>query len=133
MKRDPQISKLIRESGVIHAPENFTAAVMDKVEALPEKKTYKPLIGRGGRLLIVLFIIAVITIAVFYTDPSGQLFGREVFQPGVERQWPQLHFNLEFLSQVYISTGVVSALVAMFVLVLSDAGLSKRRHRHRLT
>ena len=33
MKRDPHISKLIRESGVISAPGNFTASVMDKIEA----------------------------------------------------------------------------------------------------
>ena len=34
MKRENHISKLIRESGVIHAPDNFTDAVMDKIEAL---------------------------------------------------------------------------------------------------
>jgi hypothetical protein len=132
MKRDPHISKLIRESGVIHAPENFTAVVMDKVEAVPERKSYKPLIGRAGRILIVLFIIALIAIAVFYTDPSGELFGSELGRSGMERQWPQTHLNLEFLKQVNISTGVVSALVAMFVLILSDAGLSRRRHGHRI-
>ena len=127
MKRDPHISKLIRESGVVHAPDNFTAAVMDKIETVPVKKSYKPLIGRGGRITIILFIIALVVIAVLYTDPSGELFGSTLTLPRVERQWPQFNFNLEFLKQVNISTGVVSALVAVFVLILSDAGLSKRR------
>jgi hypothetical protein len=127
MKRDPHISKLIRESGVISAPENFTASVMDKIEAIPAKKSYKPLIGRGGRIIVILFIIAVIVVAVMYTDPSGELFGSRVTLPQAERQLPQLNFNIDFLQQINISTGIVAALVAMFVLVLSDAGLNRRR------
>ena len=127
MKRDSHISKLIRESGVEAAPENFTASVMDKIEAVPLKLSYKPLIGRGGRIIIILLVIAVIVIAVLYTDPSGELLGSRITLPQAERQLPQLNFNLEFLKQVNISTGIVSALVAMFVLVLSDAGLNRRR------
>ena len=127
MKRDPHISKLIRESGKISAPEDFTASVMDKIEAVPLKKSYKPLIGRGGRIMIILFILAVIVVAVLYTDPAGELFGTSIKLPQVERQWPQINFNLDFLQQVNFSTGVVSALVAMFVLILSDAGFKRRR------
>jgi len=127
MKRDPHISKLIRESGVISAPENFTASVMDKIEAVPAKKSYKPLIGRVGRILIILFIVAVIVLAVFYTDPGGELFGSSIKIPQLEPNLPQVQFNLDFLKKINISTGIVSALVAMFVLVLSDAGLNRRR------
>jgi hypothetical protein len=127
MKRDPHISKLIRESGVQAAPENFTASVMDMIEAVPAKKAYKPLIGRGSRIIFILLVIAVIVLAVLYTDPSGELFGSRFTLPRVERQMPQLNFNLDFLQQINISTGIVSALVALFVLVLSDAGLNRRR------
>jgi len=127
MKRDSHISKLVRESGLVSAPDNFTAKVMDKIAAVPAKKSYKPLIGRGGRIIVILFIIAVIVIAVLYTDPSGELFGRSVNVPQLERQRPQINFNLDFLKQLNISTGIVSALVAMFVLVLSDAGLNRRK------
>ena len=127
MKRDPHISKLIRESGLISAPENFTASVMDMIEAIPTKKSYKPLIGRGGRIIIILFIIAVVVIAVMYTDPSGELFGTAVKLPQIERQAPQLNFNLDFLQKINFSTGIVAALVALFVLILSDAGLNRRR------
>ncbi len=127
MKRDPHISKLIRESGLNAAPENFTASVMDKIEAVPAKSSYKPLIGRGGRIAFILLVIAVIVLAVLYTDPSGELFGSKITLPQVERQIPQLNFKLDFLQQINISTGIVAALVAMFILVLSDAGLNRRR------
>jgi len=127
MKRDPHISKLIKESGVTSAPENFTASVMDKIEAIPVKKAYKPLIGRGGRIVIVLFIIGIIVLAVLYSSPAGELFGSSIQLPQVEPKWPQLHFNLDFLQKINVSTGLVSALVALFILILSDAGLSRRR------
>ena len=127
MKRDPHISKLIKESGTVQAPDSFTAAVMDKIEAIPVKKPYKPLIGRGGRILIILFIIAVVVLSIIYTDPSGELFGSTIRMPTLDRELPKLNINLEFLKQVNVSTGVVSALVAMFILVLSDAGLNRRR------
>jgi len=127
MKRDPHISKLIRESGKVQAPDSFTAAVMDKIEAIPVKKPYKPLIGRGGRIMIILFIVTVVVLSIIYTDPNGELFGSSIRMPAIDRELPQLNINLEFLKQVNISTGIVSALVAMFVLVLTDAGLNRRR------
>jgi len=127
MKRDRHISKLIRESGLAQAPDSFTAAVMDKIEAIPLSKSYKPLIGRGGRIMIIFFIIAVVVLSIIYSDPGGELFGTAVRLPRPEWQLPQINFNLEFLKQVKVSTGVVSALVAMFILVLSDAGLNRRR------
>ncbi|TFH27782.1 MAG: hypothetical protein E4H10_02655 [Bacteroidia bacterium] len=127
MKRDPHISKLIRESGLTQAPDSFTAVVMDKIEAIPLSKPFKPLIGRGGRIMIILFLSAVVVISVIYTDPGGELFGSTLKLPTLDRQLPQLNLNLEFLKQVNISTGVVAALVAMFILVLSDAGLNRRR------
>ena len=127
MKRDPHISKLIKEAGVISAPENFTTSVMDKIVAVPAKKSYKPLIGRGGRIIIILFVVAVIVMAVLYTDQGGEIFGSSIKLPQLEPNWPQVKFNLDFLKQINISTGFVSALVAIFVLLLSDAGLNRRR------
>jgi hypothetical protein len=127
MKRDPHISKLIRESGLVQAPDSFTAVVMDKIESIPVSKSYKPLIGRGGRIMIILFLIAVVVLSIIYTDPGGELFGSAIQLPTLDRQLPQLNLNLEFMKRINISTGVVSALVALFILVLSDAGLNRRR------
>ena len=126
MKRDPHISKLIRESGLVQAPDSFTDAVMDKIESIPVSKTYKPLIGRGGRIMIILFLVTVVVLSVFYSDPSSELFGT-LRLPSIDRQLPQFHLNLDFLKQIKVSTGVVSALAALFILVLSDAGLNRRR------
>ena len=127
MKRDPHISKLIRESGRVQAPDSFTAKVMDKIESIPVKLSYKPLIGRGGRIMIILFFIAVVVLSIIYSDPGGELFGSTIKLPSPEWQLPQWNINLEFIKQAKVSTGVVSALVAVFILVLSDAGLNRRR------
>lgn len=127
MKRDPYISKLIRESGTEQAPEGFTAGVMDKIEAIPVKKPYKPLIGLGGRFVIILFIVAVVILSLIYSDQGGELFGLAKRLSSIEHQLPHLNINLEFLKQLKISTGVVSGLLAMFFLVLSDAWLNHRR------
>lgn len=127
MKRDPQISKLMRESGLESAPDDFTSRVMDKLQAVPSKKPYKPLIGRGGRILIILTIAALVVVAMLFTDPAGKLFGNSISIPRMESRWTQLHFNLDFLKQIHISTGLAAALVAMFLLVLSDVGLNRRR------
>jgi len=127
MKRDPHISKLIRESGMMQAPEGFTDQVMDKIESIPVRKPYKPLIGRGGRIFIILFLVAVVLLSLIYTDPNGELFGSAIKLSSVDWQLPQFDFNLEFFKQVNISTGVVSALLALLILVLSDAGLNRRR------
>jgi hypothetical protein len=127
MKRDPQISKLMRESGLESAPDDFTSHVMDKLQAVPSKKPLKPLIGRGGRILIILTIAALVVVAMLFTDPAGKLFGNSISIPRMESRWSQLHFNLDFLKQIHISTGLAAALVAMFLLVLSDVGLNRRR------
>jgi len=127
MKRDPQISKLMRESGLESAPDDFTSRVMDKLQAVPSKKPYKPLIGRGGRILIILTIAALVVVAMLFTDPAGKLFGNSISIPRMESRWTQLHFNLDFLKQIHISTGLAASLVAMFLLVLSDVGLNRRR------
>ena len=127
MKRDPHISKLMRESGLESAPDDFTSHVMDKLQAVPSRKLYKPLIGRGGRILIILIIAALVVVAMLFTDPAGKLFGNNISIPRMEFRWTQLHFNLDFLKQIHISTGVAAALVAMFLLILSDVGLSRRK------
>ena len=117
----------MRESGLESAPDDFTSRVMDKLQAVPSKKPYKPLIGRGGRILIILTIAALVVVAMLFTDPAGKLFGNSISIPQMESRWTQLHFNLDFLKQIHISTGLAAALVAMFLLVLSDVGLNRRR------
>ncbi len=126
MKRDPQISKLIRESGVVTAPEGFSSRVMDLITAEPERKAYKPLIGRGGRIMIILFVVAVVVLSMVYSEPGGR-YMESLGISGLDLQLPHINWNFSFLSKIKISTGVVAAVVAIFILVLSDAGISRRK------
>jgi len=127
MERDPQITKLIREGGVVLAPEGFTGRVMNLIATEPEKKAYKPLIGWGGRIMIILFILAVIVLSVIYSEPGGRILENIQMFSNLDWQLPRLNLNFGFLSEINLSTGLLSALVAIFILVLSDAGFSKRR------
>jgi hypothetical protein len=127
MKRDPNISKLIRESGVISAPANFTAKVMEKLESVPIKKSYKPLIGRGGLVLFILFVVVVVVLSILYTDPGKPMFNFSERVAKIDWQWPRLNIDLEVLRLKDISAVVVSAVVSIFILVMTDAGLRRRR------
>ena len=127
MERDPNISKLVRESGISKAPENLTSRVMNLISEEPEKQAYKPIIGRGGKWAIVLFVIGIVVFSILSAEPGQQFFNSEGVLSGLEFQLPQINFNLEFLSQINPSTGLVAGLVALFILVLSDAGLRRRK------
>ena len=127
MERDPKISKLVKESGIVRAPENLTSRVMDLIGQEAEKRTYKPLIGKWGRIGIILFIVGCLAVSFMWTEPGQGLFESTGRLSGLEFQLPQIRLNLDFLSQINLSTGLVSALVALFILVLSDAGIRRRK------
>ena len=126
MERDPQLTKLIRDGGVVPAPEGFSNAVMEMIAAEPDKKAYKPLIGRGGRIIIILFMIAVVVISVIFTEPGGRVIESAGIS-NLDWQMPEFNLNWRFISDLKISTGLVAGIVAIFILVLSDAGLSRRK------
>jgi hypothetical protein len=71
--------------------------------------------------------VAVVVLSVFFSDPGGELFSNTLKLPDLETALPKIQFNLEFLKNIHISTGLVAGLVAMFILILSDAGLNRRR------
>ncbi len=127
MEKEPRISKLFRESGVVKAPDGFTRGVMDRIEAEPRKVTYKPLIGRWGRILLVLFIAGIVAVSLIFSTPaeSGFDLGQKLSLP--EWQLPSWHIDFSFLSQLHISPWILSTVVAIFLLVLSDAGLNRRK------
>jgi uncharacterized membrane protein len=127
MERDPKIAKLVRESGIARAPENLTSRVMDLIGEETDKKTYKPLIGKWGRIGIILFIAGIVAASFVWTEPGQGLFEQTGRLSSLEFQLPQIQLQLDFLSQINPSTGLVSALVALFILVLSDAGIRRRK------
>jgi hypothetical protein len=127
MKRDPNISKLMKESGILSAPGNFTDRVMEKIEAVPVKKINKPLIGRGGLIVFALFFVGVVVLSIIYTEPGKPLFDFSGKVAELNWQLPRFHVNLDFIHQMNLSGVLVSAVVAIFILVLTDALLNRRR------
>ena len=127
MERDPNILKLVRESGISKAPENLTSRVMDLISGETEKQVYKPIIGKRGIWVIVLFVIGIVVTSLVSAEPGQQIFSSEGVLSGIEWELPKLTFNLDFLSQINPSTGLVAGLVALFILVLSDAGIRWRK------
>ena len=127
MERDPKISKLIMEGGLERAPKDFTSQVMDLIASAPEKKAYKPLIGKGGQIVIILMGIILVVLAVVYAEPGARFIQAGDSFPSLAWKLPEYNLNLDFFSRINFSGGIAAALIALFVLILSDACLKKRR------
>lgn len=134
MERERLISRLIRESGVITAPNRFTDHVMDKIRIETEKKIYKPIIGRGGRIIIILLVLGTVLLSILFSESGNRLTETRLQLPELSfsldflSRWqlPEMRFTLNIFSDINLSTGLLSALVAIFFLVLFDAGLNRR-------
>jgi hypothetical protein len=144
MERDPHIAKLVKEGGILPAPEGLEDRIMDLVNAEPLKQAYKPLIGRKGRIGIILFMLGIILLSILLADTgNGQGTISAFFQ---EQGWefpqlnllleqlkemgwqlPEVKINLDFFSRLIPSSGIAAGIIALFILVLSDAGLQRRR------
>lgn len=127
MERDPNISKLIRESGLTQAPVGFSERVMGRIGLEPQKGSFKPLIGRRGRFLILLFIIGIAGFSLWSAVREGALTENAGWLSNLGLEIPQIAISFDFLEEVNLSTWLVSTIVALFLLVLSDAGLHWRR------
>jgi len=131
MERDPNISKLIRESGALSAPDGFTDKVMALIADKVEKHAYKPLIGKWGALIIFLFLAAIVTVSIIFAGPGES--NHVLANLFAEREWqlPQFNISLDLLSIINVSAGklstwIVSSLAAVFILVLIDTRFLKR-------
>lgn len=132
MERDPQFSKLFRESGLVEAPEGFTGRVMERIRPEPSKQTYKPLIGKWGGLILALFLLAAVVLSIIFAEPAGA--GPNLFSDLFSRlEWKLPEFNVDFsilpevkLPAMNFSTWIIATLAAIFLLVLADTGLNKR-------
>lgn len=126
MERDPKILKLIREDGIVPAPDGFTQRVMDIIQAVPEKRAYKPLIGMGGRIMIIFFVIATVVISLIFAEPVNQTRNVSELLPNPNWQLPKLNINLDFISEMNFSTWIISVLAAVLILVFTDARIRRR-------
>ena len=127
MERDPKISRMIREGGLEKAPEGFTGQVMNLIASVPEKKSYKPLIGRGGQIIIIILGLTLVILASILAEPGASFIQPGGVFSGLEWKIPEFNLNLDFFSKINFSGGIAAALIALFILVLADAGLGRRR------
>jgi len=120
MEKDQNIEKIIKEAGLIAAPEKFTDQVMNQINTEPSKALYKPLIGRLGRFLIILFVLGLVVITITYAQPGDKLIN-------LQWQLPKVDLNMDFLTDMKIPVAFLAALGAFFILILSDANLGRRK------
>jgi hypothetical protein len=127
MEKDRHISKLIRESGIAKAPEGFTRRVMDRIGAEPDHKPYKPLIGKTGGIITLLLIAGITVTSLVVSSPGGS--GKGLLDNGklADWQWPDLTFDLSFLEHLNFSPWMVATVAAVFLLILSDVGLNRKK------
>lgn len=127
MEKDKHISTLIRESGMTKAPGDFTRKVMDRIEAEPVHTPYKPLIGRTGGILTLILIVGIAVTSLIISSSGGSGQGLLETWHIPEWQWPELKLNLSFLENLRVSPWLLSTLVAVFLLILSDVGLHRKK------
>lgn len=120
MEKDKTLEQLIKENGLISAPLNFTGKVMSKLESESQRSPYKPLLGRGIKLSILITLVSVIVISIIFRDTNSFLA-----EKGFEL--PALNFSLQNFPELNITTGMLTALLAVFILVISDALVTNKR------
>ena len=127
MERDPNISRIIKESGLERAPDQLTGKVMASIGVETAKTTYKPLIGKTGRVIVILFILGIVLLTLLYSEPGGRFMELSGRVANIQWEIPQLALNFDFMADIKASTWLISTLVALLLLVLSDSMLSRRK------
>ncbi len=116
MERDKKLEQLIKEHTLISAPDNFTDLVIDKVKE-PLPISYKPLIGKVGRISIFVFVALVIVLSIFSVSAEAS---EPIFNiPEWEFALPEMNWK--------IPSGLLAGLVAVLILALTDARLNRSR------
>jgi hypothetical protein len=131
MERDPNISKLIREGGVVPAPDGFTRKVMGLITDKSEERAYKPLIGKWGIFFVFLFLTVIVALSIIFAGQAESTPVLSTFFSEREWQLPQINISFDFLDTMSVNPGkfptwIVSTLAAIFILVLIDTRVLKR-------
>lgn len=117
MQADKKLEKIIKAYGLFSPSSDFTQNVIGKIKEESIATSFKPLIGKRGRLIG----IAIITLIVLLTILGGNA---DLSQPVLNI--PQWDMKLPEIS-LTIPKVVLAGFVAVFILILSDAGI--RRYR----
>ena len=130
MEQDKGLKKLIKDHGIEPVTEDFTSRVMDRILAEPVKKAYKPIIGKGAGIFILVFFLVIISVSLIYGEPSGIASEGTIHLPEVNLpDWklPQWKLPVNSLPEFNITGGALAALIAVFTLVVFDALITRRK------
>lgn len=117
----------MKESGIETPSGDFTDRVMQRIGTQPVHHLYRPLIGKTGKVLILLFI-AVITVLSLLFSGQGGVWIEKILKPEFsEWSWQQFSIDLDFLSSLSLSPWLVSTVIALFLLILTDAGVRRKK------
>lgn len=114
----------MKEGGLVQAPGEFTRNVLEQVGEIPDKRAYKPLIGWRGRILIILFVVSIVAISMIFTEPGSGMVSGFIDNLGFLQR--DVESGYHFFRDIKFPTGLLSAMVAIFVLVVSDTGFRRR-------
>ena len=112
MEKDKNIEKILKDTGLVSAPGNFTQKVMSRIRSEPAAKVYKPLIGRGGKLFILVILLGVITVSIIFSEPTGLLAERNI-------PLPDWNLDIAYLPELIFSKGLLAAMAAIFLLLIT--------------
>lgn len=116
MEKDPNLNRIVKEHGLVNAPADFTNNVLSKVRD-SRLAPYKPLIGTRAKIMILAFVILMLVVAILGTpaDTGDQLFRI----PEWKLHIPEINLK--------IPSAVLAGIIAVLVLVLTDARISRSR------
>ena len=125
MERDKKLEQIIKEHALISAPDNFTDLVIEKIKE-PLTSSYKPLIGKAGRIFIFVFITLIIGLSIYTASVETGVPGLNI--PDWNFALSDLDWNFA-LSDIHwkIPSGLLAGLIAVFILALADARLARSR------
>ena len=124
MERDKRIEKIVRENSLLSPSVNFTESVLNTIRVSPVISKYKPLIGRKTGYVIILLVVSILLISIF--SSQSELAEPLVNLPKWDINFPEWNLSLPKISWK-IPTGMLAGVVAVFILVLSDAGFSRSK------
>ncbi len=117
MQEDKKLEKIIKAQGLVSPSSDFTQNVIAKIKGESIATSFRPIIGKRGRLIG----LAIVSFIILFT-----IFGGDANPSQTILNIPQWDLKMPDIS-LAIPKVVLAGFAAVFILVLSDAGI--RRYR----
>lgn len=117
MERDKRLTELVKQHGILNAPEGFIEDVLDKIEEQPSMKQYKPIIPKG---VVYAAIFIIVIAALIFNRSAEESFHEPLFTlPNWDISFPDI--------SPLLSSGLAAGIVGIFILLLAEFGLRRRK------